>query len=82
VVGEVGVMCDLHCAGGLICCGGTRRTVSSCEARGFARLEFGGFCGVPHRVAINKSANCGILWNRIGNLRTRLPVVDRFLQSI
>jgi len=47
---------------------GTRRTVSCCEGRGFARPEFGGFCGVPLRVAINKSASYGVWWNRIGEL--------------
>lgn len=47
---------------------GTRRTVCCCEGRGFAGLEFGGFCGVPLRVAINKSASYGVWWNRIGEL--------------
>lgn len=48
---------------------GTRRTVYCCEGRGFAGLEFDGFCGVPQRVAINKSAVYGVLWNRIRDLK-------------
>lgn len=46
---------------------GDRRTVVGREGAVLAGLEFGGFYDLPHRVSINKSANYGFQWNRIGN---------------
>jgi len=45
---------------------GDRRTVVGREGSVFLGLESGGFFDVPHRVSINKSANYGFHWSRIG----------------